>query len=113
MKHLLLIIALSAGSAQAATYYRDRYIPMTNSPCVVQWNENVNINSGMIAYMDIGEREVWKRDGTFSDPRLDHKYMSFRITLIGGANWEKKGTRSELEKIRADFLKQIKDCGAQ
>jgi hypothetical protein len=107
MKSLLVVALCLAGTAGAATVYRDRTIPAA-PPCLIPFDGN-NVNMTMVQEVNVGFRPltVWVDGWPFDHWVNKPPYPSLRITLITGVSYEIKA--GDLKAQEAALLKLVKD----
>lgn len=116
MKKLFAIALLLAFNASAATVYKDRYVPISTGPCMVEFGE-LNFNASLISSLNVGvyteayrsENVRWHQQFT-GDVWSTREYFALRIVLANSKYFEIRGVGvEELNMKKLGLLKTIKD----
>lgn len=111
VKALVVAALVTAVSAQAATYYRDRYIP-AGAPCMVKFAGR-HINAAQVQDVAIGTwiAVVKNPDESFSASRwLEKPYKALRVTFAN-TQYFQLVDQEPYEPKRDALLADIAACG--
>lgn len=109
MKALVAALLLSTSVAQAATYYRDRFIP-AGAPCMINFGGR-DINAVMIQDVAIGTWNIFQKNpqtGMLASNWVEVPVKALRVTLVNAQHFQV--TEEPLEPKKAALLAAIAAC---
>lgn len=101
----LALALLTAGTAGAATYYRDRYIP-GGPPCMISISGSF-VNAVMIKSVRVDEYEYARPSDKFFTRWDYYTRKAMRVSLINGNYYD---VFENPDAALADVLKKIENC---